>query len=417
MPRISVIVPAYNVAAYLERCLDSLKAQTFEDWEAIVVDDCSTDASGAIADSYAQADPRFRVIHHNENRGLHLARKTGVEAATGEWSFLLDGDDELAPEFLSELDQAAGANDADVFHVGITVVGENGVTDDAASSFAGFINRPSGVSEGRDVLLDIFDESHGQLVDWRATQRLYRTDLLKRAFAAMTSERLERAEDGYEVFVVSDMAKRSVGLEQCRGYIYHYGVGVTGASDITAARFGDFCDQFGACIDATADYAAPEARPELASSLVGMRHKMLELLANDLVERVPASGWDQAASHLADTFGPAAAARELWRFVRDRAYHFVATRELPPTDDRLGALCVTVHITLWLPESSLQRTTGFTCCALWLSAQRKPSTPHQRTAWTTRVSETCGLERRRTFPRLPMSNMWPALVPRTFEFS
>ena len=267
MPRISVIVPAYNVAAYLERCLESLKAQQLEDWEAIVVDDCSTDASGAIADSFARADSRFRVIHHSENRGLHLARKTGVEAATGEWSFLLDGDDELAPEFLSELDHATNATDADVFHVGITVVGENGVTDDAARSFAAFVNHPSGVAEGADILLDIFDESHGQLVDWRATQRLYKTDLLRRAFAAMTSERLERAEDGYEVFVISDMARRSVGLEQCRGYVYHYGVGVTGASGITAARFGDFCRQFGACIDATAAYAAHEARPELASSL------------------------------------------------------------------------------------------------------------------------------------------------------
>ncbi len=338
MPRISVIVPAYNVAAYLERCLDSLKAQTFEDWEAIVVDDCSTDASGAIADSYAQADPRFRVIHHNENRGLHLARKTGVEAATGEWSFLLDGDDELAPEFLAELDRATKITDADVIHVGITVVGENGVTDDAARSFASFVNHPSGVAEGADVLLDIFDESHGQLVDWRATQRLYKTDLLKRAFAVMTSERLERAEDGYEVFVISDMARRSVGFEQCRGYVYHYGVGVTGASGITAARFGDFCRQFGACIDATAAYAVRDERPELVSSFVGMRHKMLELLANDLLDRVPVEEWDQAAAHLADIFGPAAAARELWRFVRDRAYHFVATRELPPTDDRLYLL-------------------------------------------------------------------------------
>lgn len=338
MPRISVIVPAYNVAAYLERCLESLKVQTFEDWAAIVVDDCSTDASGAIADTYAQADSRFRVIHHDENRGLHLARKTGVEAATGEWAFLLDGDDELAPGFLAELDRATKANDADVFHVGITVVGENGVTNDAARSFAAFVNHPSGVSEGADVLLDIFDESHGQLVDWRATQRLYKTDLLKRAFAAMTSERLERAEDGYEVFVISDMAHRSVGLEQCRGYIYHYGVGVTGASGITAARFGDFCSQFGACIDAAADYVARDERPELASAFVGMRHKMLELLANDLLDRVPAGEWDQAAAHLADVFGPAAAAREFWRFVRDRAYHFVSAGELPPVGDALHQL-------------------------------------------------------------------------------
>ncbi|WP_130812485.1 DUF4422 domain-containing protein [Olsenella sp. Marseille-P4559] len=339
MPRISVIIPAYNVDAYLERCLASVEGQSFKDWEAIVVDDCSPDQSGSIAERFASSDSRFRVIRHEENKGLHLARKTGVEAVRGEYSFFLDGDDSFAPDFLEGIARAAEQDPkADVFHVGITVIAENGVTDQGAQGFAGFVNRPSGVAEGDDVLLDIFDEKHGQLVDWRATQRLYRTELLRRAFAAMTSERLERAEDGYEVFVISDLAERSVGIEENRGYIYHYGEGITGVSPITSARFGAFCDQFLACVEAAGDYVHGHETAALFSSFVGMRHKMLELLSNDLLVRVPDDEKPGAALHLSRTFGPAACARELWRLVRDRAYSFVDAGALPSEDDQLHLL-------------------------------------------------------------------------------
>ena len=82
MPAISVIIPAYNAEAFLERCLGSLQAQTFEDWEAICVDDGSTDGTGALLDSRAADDRRIRVIH-KVNEGVSIARNVALKAAEG----------------------------------------------------------------------------------------------------------------------------------------------------------------------------------------------------------------------------------------------------------------------------------------------------------------------------------------------
>lgn len=97
--------------AYLEECLGSVAAQSWEDWEAIVVDDGSTDGSGALAEAWARKDKRFRVIRQ-ENRGLSEARNTGMEQAKGTYLLFLDGDDWLEQETLETL--ASELSDEDV---------------------------------------------------------------------------------------------------------------------------------------------------------------------------------------------------------------------------------------------------------------------------------------------------------------
>ncbi|MEU5883686.1 CDP-glycerol glycerophosphotransferase family protein [Spirillospora sp. NPDC047279] len=96
MPKVSVIVPVYNVAPYVEDCLESLAAQTLEDIEVVVVDDGSTDDGGAIVARFAAGDPRFTVVT-KENAGLGAARNTGIDRATGEFLAFLDSDDLLPP--------------------------------------------------------------------------------------------------------------------------------------------------------------------------------------------------------------------------------------------------------------------------------------------------------------------------------
>src|SRR3954453_3649613 len=103
MPRVSVVVPIYNVEDYLEECLDSLAAQTFEDLEVVMVDDSSTDGSAAIAESFAARDPRFRVVRRAANGGLSAARNTGIDAATGEFLAFVDSDDLVAPDAYEKL--------------------------------------------------------------------------------------------------------------------------------------------------------------------------------------------------------------------------------------------------------------------------------------------------------------------------
>lgn len=114
MPHFSIIIPVYNVAPYLRECLDSVLAQTFTDWEAICVDDGSTDESGAILDEYAAKDNRFRVIHQ-ENRGVNFVRQKALNASSGEWIASIDGDDWVSENFLKHFYDAANEFDCDMY--------------------------------------------------------------------------------------------------------------------------------------------------------------------------------------------------------------------------------------------------------------------------------------------------------------
>lgn len=113
MPRISVIVPVYNVEKYLHRCVDSILGQTFTDFELILVDDGSPDNCGAICDEYAAKDARVRVIHQ-ENQGQAAARNRAVTEANGEWIHFVDSDDVIHPQMLEVLYSAVIENDANI---------------------------------------------------------------------------------------------------------------------------------------------------------------------------------------------------------------------------------------------------------------------------------------------------------------
>lgn len=102
MPFISIIVPIYNVEKHLRPCLDSIRAQTFKDFEAILVDDGSTDNSGLICDEYAQKDNRFVVVH-KQNEGAAEARITAFEHSKGEYITFIDADDYVSPVYLEKL--------------------------------------------------------------------------------------------------------------------------------------------------------------------------------------------------------------------------------------------------------------------------------------------------------------------------
>lgn len=101
MCEVSVIVPIYDVEPYLRECLDSALAQTFADFELILVDDGSPDGCGRIIDEYAQRDARIRVVHQ-ENRGLSGARNAGLDIANGTYVCFLDADDRMKPTLLEQ---------------------------------------------------------------------------------------------------------------------------------------------------------------------------------------------------------------------------------------------------------------------------------------------------------------------------
>lgn len=112
-PKISIIIPMYNVEKYLRRCLDSVLHQTFTDWQAICVDDGSPDKSGEIAEEYASRDKRFVVVH-KENGGLSDARNAGLPKATGEYIMYLDSDDFIHPQTMEIAYNLAQKNKSDI---------------------------------------------------------------------------------------------------------------------------------------------------------------------------------------------------------------------------------------------------------------------------------------------------------------
>lgn len=148
-PTISIIVPVYNVEQYLHRCLDSILAQTFTDFEVLVIDDGSPDRCGEICDEYAKKDSRIRVFH-KENGGVSSARNLALDNAKGRWIGFVDPDDCVSSEYLNLM----GYEDADVIQRSYHAIYCNGkikknmvrykILTDQEEIFKSFVQKRSG---------------------------------------------------------------------------------------------------------------------------------------------------------------------------------------------------------------------------------------------------------------------------------
>ena len=132
-PFFSLLVPVYNVEAYLDTCVKSLVAQTYADCEIILLDDGSRDNSGAMCDAWAAKDERVRVIHR-ENRGLFTTRLDEIAAATGEYIVFVDSDDYVREDLLAFLKERIDAEGCDVVTYGRHIVGDQDVIQRIESS-------------------------------------------------------------------------------------------------------------------------------------------------------------------------------------------------------------------------------------------------------------------------------------------
>ncbi|MDF2555963.1 MAG: epsH 2, partial [Microbacterium sp.] len=175
-PAVTVIVPGYDVAAYADEALDSLRAQTRTDWAAILVDDASTDETGALFDAAAAADDRFQVVHHPQQRGLGAARNSGLERVRTPFVGFLDADDRLTPHALERLVGTLTASGSD-FALGAYVR----LRPDTAGGYSAGIVQPW-VAAATDparlgTTLDRHPEASGNIVAW---SKVSRTDLWQR---------------------------------------------------------------------------------------------------------------------------------------------------------------------------------------------------------------------------------------------
>ena len=147
-PLISVIVPVYRTEAYLAECIESLLGQTYKNIEIILIEDGSPDGCPAICDTYAEKDPRIRVIH-KANAGVAAARNTGLAAVKGDYIAFADSDDIALPEMMEKLLEAAVSSQAAIATCGFKVIGEKTNVRRAGASA---VEKPEELL--RDILLD-----------------------------------------------------------------------------------------------------------------------------------------------------------------------------------------------------------------------------------------------------------------------
>ena len=173
MPAISVIVPVYHVEKYLPRCIHSILAQTFTDFELILVDDGSPDNCGAICDEYAEKDKRIRVIH-KENGGVSSARNAGLDLAEGDYITFVDSDDYIGKDRLERLYDSAQASMADNVCAGYTIPDD--VAEDKTKYVEEFVYD---IKDNEDRIRFIINEILTRKLGWEVWTRLFRSDIIK----------------------------------------------------------------------------------------------------------------------------------------------------------------------------------------------------------------------------------------------
>jgi glycosyltransferase involved in cell wall biosynthesis len=169
-PLVSVIVPFYNVQAYIAECISSVLTQDHRNIELLLIDDASTDSSRAIADRYAKQDPRVRIITHNKNLGLGPARNTGARNASGSYFFFLDSDDYLASSSaLRALVNSAQNNGHDVLIASCVSLTDDGkIIDHEKGHACGKIKAQGTDIGGMDAFLAVMGQSPKYYLPMRA---------------------------------------------------------------------------------------------------------------------------------------------------------------------------------------------------------------------------------------------------------
>lgn len=264
---VSVVVAAYNVRAYLERCVRSILGQSYGKLEVILVDDGATDGSGELCDRLAGEDDRIRVVH-KKNGGLSDARNAGTAVAVGRFIAYVDGDDYIEPEMYGDMLGALSEFGGDVAVCGYRRIYRDGVVDRSTGKAAVF--------EGREALRCLVEEDEVFQIQNAAWNKLYRRDLIE-------GERRQRFPVGkwYEDIVYTAVllgkCQRCVYLD--RGY-YNYVIDREGSIMNTGINIRVLTDQIPAYHEKT-EYLKSIGEEELAAIHNYFFYKRLLLFYTD----------------------------------------------------------------------------------------------------------------------------------------
>lgn len=176
---ISIIVPVYNVASYLGKCLDSIRNQFWHNLEIILVDDGSTDGSGDICDKYREKDPRFIVIHQ-ENQGALAARNAGIRVVHGQYVGFVDGDDWISERTYQDMYQALKEHGAE-----LAICKKSIYNDETGVCFAESDVLEEGYYAGRrhaEILLHLFESQEGTGISLNLYDKLFSRRLIEQNY-------------------------------------------------------------------------------------------------------------------------------------------------------------------------------------------------------------------------------------------
>jgi len=204
---ISLVVPAYNMAPWLPRTLESLLSQTYENLEIIVVNDGSKDDTKAVLDAFATRERKIRVIH-KENGGVTSARLAGVSAAAGDWIGFVDGDDTVEPQMFAKLLENAKACNADISHCGHRVLFPDGRVE---------LVHGTGDKRLQDRLTGIRELLDGAQIESSLCTKLFRRELFEKLEEKMDPA-IKNGEDYLMNYYLFAAAKCAVYEDVCPYY-------------------------------------------------------------------------------------------------------------------------------------------------------------------------------------------------------
>ena len=223
MPRFSIIIPVYNVGEYITQCLNSICAQTYPNFEAIVIDDGSLDNSPAICDEFAKKDVRIKVFH-KENGGVSTALNLGLECAKGDWLYFVDGDDWIENNLLEKV------NEGLTNHPNVDILGF-GYVQESSSGYIKSPIHPADVEMGRDELdkmmaANLFPKWIERKYAYSLPEirgrwdKVFKKELVEQNKIRFNVE-LTTGQDAFFVLECLECSKRFVLIDE---FLYHYRV-------------------------------------------------------------------------------------------------------------------------------------------------------------------------------------------------
>ncbi len=238
MPRISVIIPVYNDAEYLDSALAGWEKQTYGDIEIICVNDASTDNSLDILNDRHEKDERFKVCSLERNSSAWMARKRGIEMASGEYIMFADADDEIDVNACAELLSEMEAKPVDILNFDTEIINADGLPKARVEGMERFMRPYDGELFGADVLTGCFLDGKYR---FSLFNKLFASKICKKAIEHMADTYWPKGQDKLMYFIIAFFAESYRGISGKKYYKYFFGRGVTGHNRITLEEFEKYC--------------------------------------------------------------------------------------------------------------------------------------------------------------------------------